>query len=112
MTTNKSKPESQPQLTETDKKILFKCFLDSLGIEEIQHWRLGRCFKLKKRWQTKIIGRIECGLKTLGNDDTYRVFGYPKTNHEICKYLLEHGNKLVIEMVSDEPFVPDTFCPF
>ena len=93
------KPQTQPQLTDTDLNILRKCFLDSLGVKENTFYG-ETYFKLKGSWfkEDKIIGAFN------HNYNIYQVYGYPKTNHEIVKYLMEHGYpKIVIKNMSDHP---------
>lgn len=85
-------------ITKTDLEILRKCFLDSLGVVEYEFFNDLR-FSLKEGWNRnsgKIIGVLK--------GETYFVYGYPKTNSEIVKYLMEHGYKnIVVKNVSDEP---------
>lgn len=103
MTTKKLQP--QPQLTDTDLNILRKCFLDSLKVEERTIYG-ETSFILKGSWFK--------GDKTIGvfshDYSIYRVYGYPKTNHEIVKYLMEHGYpKIVIQNMSDHPETKEWF---
>lgn len=105
MATKKSKPELQTQLTETDLNILYKSFLDSLNVKEHTCYSQ-TTFRLKGSWfkEDKIIGVF------YHNHNLYKVYGYPKTNHEIVKYLMEHGYpKIVIQNASDHPETRDWF---
>lgn len=101
MATKKSKPElqTQSQLTQTDLNILYKCFLDSLNVKGRTIYS-ETTFELKGSWfkEDKIIGVFS------HDHNLYKVYGYPKTNHEIVKYLMEHGYpKIVVQNVSDDP---------
>lgn len=93
------KPQTQPQLTDTDLNILRKCFLDSLKVEERTVYG-ETSFILKGSWfkEDKTIGVFNHDYST------YKVYGYPKTNDMIIKYLNEHGYpKIVIQNMSDHP---------
>lgn len=91
------------KITETDLEILRKCFMDSLGVVESEFYG-EHIFKLKSSWNKN-------SGKTIGvlKNNIYFVHGYPKTNGEIVKYLMEHGHQnIVVKNTSDEPSKP--FC--